>query len=134
MTGCDAGSFSYPFGHVSIASKRDVGARMSSGRAIFAGINGPKVDLNLLRANSLYGDTDQLAKVELLLSENEKQRGWLIFYTHDVRSDPSNWGCTPALLKRTVELTLKKGFSVLPVGEVVDMAVRSGCTSCASAG
>jgi hypothetical protein len=125
MTGLDVGSFSYPFGHVSVASKKDVAAKMSSARTIFPGINGPTSDLNLLQANSLYGGEDQFAKAESLLAENEKQRGWLIFYTHDVRPDPSKWGCTPGLFDKTVELALKKGFPVLPVGEVVASATRS---------
>ena len=133
MTGLDCGSFSYPFGHVSVAAKKDVGAKMSSARTIFPGINGPTADLNLLRANSLYGGEDQFAKAEALLAENEKQRGWLIFYTHDVRRDPSQWGCTPGLFDKTVELALKMGFPVLPVGEVVDLATRSECESKTSA-
>jgi peptidoglycan/xylan/chitin deacetylase (PgdA/CDA1 family) len=133
MTGLDCGSFSYPFGHVSVAAKKDVGAKMTSARTIFPGINGPTADLNLLRANSLYGGEDQFAKAELLIAENDKQRGWLIFYTHDVRRDPSEWGCTPGLLDKTVELVLKKGFPVLPVGEVVDLATRSESQTIASA-
>jgi peptidoglycan/xylan/chitin deacetylase (PgdA/CDA1 family) len=125
IIGNDPGSFSYPFGHVSIVSKRDVGAKMKSARTIFPGVNGPTADLNLLRANSLYGGIDQLSKAESLLATNAKENGWLIFYTHDVRRDPSEWGCTPALLEETVELTLKMGFPVMPVGEVVESAVRS---------
>ena len=125
MIGYDPGSFSYPFGHVSVVSKRDVGAKMKSARTIFPGINGPTADLNLLRANSLYGEVNQLSKAESLLTANKSENGWLIFYTHDVRRDPSEWGCTPALLAETVNLTLMMGFAVMPVGEVVESAVRS---------
>ena len=41
-----------------------VGPKMQSCRGIFPGLNGPQVDLNLLRANHLYGDTDQFASSE----------------------------------------------------------------------
>src|ERR1700760_4531675 len=98
VTGYDAANFSYPFGHVSVSSKRIIGLQMNSCRSIYGGINGPMADLNLLRANSLYGDVDQFDQVECLLSGTVKMRGWLIFYTHDVRRNPSPFGCTPALL------------------------------------
>jgi len=126
VTGTDAGSFAYPYGHVPFLLKGRIGAQMSSCRSIYAGINGAATDLNLLRANSLYGDTDQLAKAESLLNANEKQCGWLIFYTHDVRLNPSPWGCTPELLERTTALAVEKGFRILPVGEVVETALSEG--------
>ncbi len=120
MTGSDeVDNFAYPYGHVTLASKKKLTSEFSSCRGIYPGINGPEVDLNLLRANSLYGDTDQLARVESLLSENAKRAGWLIFYTHDVQRTPSMFGCTPSLLDNVVALTLEKGFKVLTVGEVV---------------
>ncbi len=120
MTGSDeVDNFAYPYGHVTLASKKRLTAEFSSCRGIYPGINGPEVDLNLLRANSLYGDTDQLARAEFLLSENARRAGWLIFYTHDVQRTPSTFGCTPSLLDNVVALTLEKGLRILTVGEVV---------------
>jgi peptidoglycan/xylan/chitin deacetylase (PgdA/CDA1 family) len=120
MTGSDElDNFAYPYGHVTLASKKRLTSELSSCRGIYPGINGPKVDLNLLRANSLYGDIDQLARAESLLSENARRSGWLIFYTHDVQRTPSPFGCTPSLLDNVVALSLEKGFQILTVGEVV---------------
>lgn len=128
-TGADIGSFAYPFGHLSFVSKGRIGAQMSSCRSIYPGINGPITDLNLLRANSLYGDATQLAKAASLLRINAKQCGWLIFYTHDVRPNPSAWGCTSELLERTIALASEGGFQILPVGEVVKMALQTNFLS-----
>ena len=119
ITGCTEPSFAYPFGHVTIASKRRLGAKLSSSRGIFGGINGPQADLNLLLANSLYGELSNFTAAESLLIANEKARGWLIFYTHDVRKAPSAFGCSPALLDRVVTSAIDKGFRIAPVGEVV---------------
>ena len=91
---------------------------MSSFRGIYRGLNGPMVDLNLLRANTLYGDTDRFAELQWLLSENERRRSWLIFYTHDVRQNPSPYGCTPSLLEKIVSVAAERGFRIAPVGEV----------------
>ena len=120
MTGNDElDNFAYPYGHVTLASKKRLTSELSSCRGIYPGINGPEVDLNLLRANSLYGDIDQLVRAESLLSENARRSGWLIFYTHDVQRTPSPFGCTPSLLDNVVALSLEKGFQILTVGEVV---------------
>ena len=118
FTGHDAVNFSYPYGHVSLAAKRAIGAGMSSCRGTYGGLNGSMTDLNLLRANSLYGGIDRFAEFEALVMDNERQKGWLIFYTHDVRSHPSPFGCTPQLLDRMVSLTLERGFSVRPVEKI----------------
>ena len=63
LTGYDAANFAYPYGHVSIEAKRRIGVLMDSARGIYGGINAPSADLNLLRANSLYGDIDQSPQV-----------------------------------------------------------------------
>lgn len=115
LTGSDAANFAYPYGHVSVKAKRRIGSRMSSARGIYGGVNAPVADLNLLRANSLYGDIDQSPAVEALLTENRARQGWLIFYTHDVRPNPSPFGCTPALFDRAVALAEKSVSAILPV-------------------
>jgi len=117
-------NFAYPYGEATLAAKRAVGKEMISCRGIYGGWNGPLLDLNLLKANALYGHLDRLKTVEKLILENEKEKGWLIFYTHDVRSNPSVYGCTPELLKSVVRLARKGGTKVLPVAEVLNC---SGC-------
>jgi peptidoglycan/xylan/chitin deacetylase (PgdA/CDA1 family) len=125
MTGSDeVDNFAYPYGHVTLASKKRLAGELSSCRGIYPGINGPEVDLNLLRANSLYGDVNELPRVESLLTETARRPGWLIFYTHDVQQNPSPFGCTPGLLDSVVALTLERGFQVLPVSKVVRRAVQ----------
>ena len=114
-----SGNFAYPFGDVTLAAKRLVGADVVSARGIWPGINGPLVDLNLLRANRLYGDISSFAKVRDLILENERCRSWLIFYSHDVASVPSPYGCTPELLRIAVSFALQRGARILPVAEVI---------------
>ena len=115
----DSGNFAYPFGDVTLEAKKTLGPQLCSSRSIFPGLNGPNVDLNLLRANSLYGDLDQFGKARKLILENEKRKCWLIFYSHDVCATPSPYGCTPSLLESTVSFALSRGSRVLPVREVL---------------
>jgi peptidoglycan/xylan/chitin deacetylase (PgdA/CDA1 family) len=115
----DSGNFAYPFGDVTLEAKETLGPQLCSSRSIFPGFNGPNVDLNLLRANSLYGDCGQLIKAQKLILESRKRNSWLIFYSHDVRPNPSAYGCTPSLLESTVSFALKQECRVLNVKEVL---------------
>ncbi len=119
MTGRDPSNFAYPFGHVTIAAKKQIGKQMESCRGTYGGVNGPVADMNLLRANDLYGDIDRFPEMRSLLEENEQSRGWLIFYTHDVRENRSRFGCTPALLEKTAAYAVQRGYRIVPVGQAI---------------
>jgi hypothetical protein len=75
--------------------------------------------LNLLRATRLYGEIDCSQQIEDLILQNVRQRSWLIFYTHDIRSNPSQYGCTPELLKFAVSLAARSGSRILTVQEAL---------------
>ena len=122
----DFGNFAFPFGDVTLNAKKMVGQDVASSRGICSGLNGPEVDLNLLRANSLYGDTVKCSQVRKLVLENERQLGWLIFYLHDVRRTPSRYGCTPELLEFAVSFASKTCARILTVAEVVAELVWKG--------
>jgi peptidoglycan/xylan/chitin deacetylase (PgdA/CDA1 family) len=113
----DTGNFAYPFGHATLRAKQSLGPRLRSSRGAVPGLNGPDADLNLLRANRLYGGLSPAteAGVEDLICENAAQKTWLIFYTHDVRSNPSPYGCTPELLEFALALAVRSGSHVLTV-------------------
>ncbi len=115
----DSGNFAYPYGHLTLRAKKTLGPDLVSCRSTIGGINGPEVDLNLLRANRLYGGIDEFAEVQRLIWENEERRGWLIFYSHDVRPQPSRFGCTPALLEATVSFAAQSKATVLTVADAL---------------
>jgi peptidoglycan/xylan/chitin deacetylase (PgdA/CDA1 family) len=115
----DSGNFAFPFGEVTLNAKRDLGRGVASCRGIWQGFNGPEVDLNLLRANSLYGGSYNNDRVEALILENERQKSWLIFYSHDVQDTPSRFGCTPALLEFAVSFASQRTARILTVADVV---------------
>jgi peptidoglycan/xylan/chitin deacetylase (PgdA/CDA1 family) len=116
------GNFAYPYGEVTLSAKAAVGREMTSCRGIYGGFNGPLVDLNLLRANSLYGDIGRFEMAEKLIQRNAVHQGWLIFYTHDVRPNTSPYGCTPELFESTARLAVRSGARVLPVAEVLQFS------------
>jgi len=115
----DSGNFAYPYGDVTLRAKQALGLEMLSCRGTTPGINGPEVDLNLLHANSLYGGMAQLATVERLILENETRKGWLVFYTHDVCSRPSRFGCTPALFEAAVSFAAQGKAKIVTVADAL---------------
>lgn len=125
--GGESANFAYPFGHVTVQSKRALAQSLTSARSIIPGFNGTEIDLNLLRANSLYGGLEAARQAEELIAENVRRRSWLIFYTHDVQPSPSAYGCTPALLEAAVACAARSGCRILTVQEALaEAGVQNG--------
>jgi peptidoglycan/xylan/chitin deacetylase (PgdA/CDA1 family) len=120
LTGRRSSNFAYPYGHVTLQAKKTVAARTVSARGVVPGINGPEVDLSLLLANRLYGDLDGAQSTQELILESVQRKGWLIFYTHDVRPHPSAYGCTPELFEFAVLTAKEYGCHILTVDQVLD--------------
>jgi peptidoglycan/xylan/chitin deacetylase (PgdA/CDA1 family) len=118
-TGVNPENFSYPFGDITLRAKKAVGRHVASARSIIPGINVQEVDLNLLRANKLYGDIDQASRLNALIEENVRRGGWLIFYTHDVRPEPSAYGCTPALFESVVSAAQRSQSQIVTVSQAL---------------
>jgi peptidoglycan/xylan/chitin deacetylase (PgdA/CDA1 family) len=119
LVGHDPTNFAYPYGHVNLRIKKNVGPILQSCRGIIPGLNGPEVDLNLLRANSIDGDIDHFGQARKLIEQNVQHKTWLVFYTHDVRPQPSPYGCTPALFEAVVSHAAHSGARLLTVAETL---------------
>lgn len=115
----ESGNFAYPYGDVTLKVKRMLGPRLTSCRGTRGGLNGPDADLNLLRANSLYGGIERADEARRLILDNEKQRGWLIFYSHDVAKKPSPFGCTPQLLEAVCSFASVREVRFMTVATVM---------------
>jgi peptidoglycan/xylan/chitin deacetylase (PgdA/CDA1 family) len=115
----DSGNFAFPFGDFTLSVRKLLSSQLRSCRSTWGGLNGPEIDLSLLRANSLYGDFDQAEMAKRLIVENEKRSSWLIFYSHDIRSKPSRFGCTPYLLEAVVSFAVQRGCRIMTVAEVL---------------
>jgi peptidoglycan/xylan/chitin deacetylase (PgdA/CDA1 family) len=111
--------FSFPLGAFDLASKRMAAQRFVSTRTTSGGAHFGTADLHALRAEKLYQHLMMPARVASLAKEVAEKKGWLIFYTHDVTENPSEWGCTPELLKCAITTALAMGCKVLPVNQAI---------------
>jgi peptidoglycan/xylan/chitin deacetylase (PgdA/CDA1 family) len=112
-------NFSFPYGDVTLTAKASLLASYDSCRTVKAGINRNPVDLGFLRATSMYS-TRPLQELQRLLADNIEQAGWLILYTHDVDSQPSAYGCTPAYFREVLTCAIASGASIVTVAEAVN--------------
>ena len=99
LPGLDISSFAYPYGYSSLTAKRALSHTVRTSRGIAPGVNKGRVDRQMLRANPMIEgriDADTIAR---LMDRAVAERGWLIFYGHDVTARPSPYGCTPKLLE-----------------------------------
>jgi peptidoglycan/xylan/chitin deacetylase (PgdA/CDA1 family) len=112
-------SFAYPFNGPRLAVKRVVREHFVCCRGGGQTFNQGVIDLALLKAyfidwrNATDGDA-----IATLIVRNRAARGWLIFATHDITKEPSNFGCQPEFFEAVVRLAVESGAKVLPVREV----------------
>ena len=113
-------SFAYPYGAISLTAKRLLARRFATCRGTGEGINAGATDLADLLVVTLYAHRFDEPALQARIDEAQTRNGWIIFYTHDICEQPSEWGCTPAQLEAVVGYAAQR----LPVLPVRDVAVR----------
>lgn len=106
-------SFSYPGGQSHLPSRHLAGKMFKSCRGNTPGICHGRVNLAYLAANRLYHREFDSARVGELIRQAAEMNAWLIFYTHDVDTNPSQVGCKPGELRTVVEMAIKSGAEIL---------------------
>lgn len=120
--GLEADTFAYPYGEVSLAAKRVAGRRFQAARTVRPGMIKGGCDLNHLPSVGIEGPNGE-ARAAAWIERAAAACGWLILYTHDVRAEPSPWGCTPETLARLEAHAVGKGCVVLPVHQALRRAL-----------
>ena len=113
-------SFAYPNGAVGIWNKSFLCKKFLSCRTTIDGMNNGLTDLSVLRAYRLYDSTISIKSFSRLLERAKSEKGWLIFYTHDVSKKPSQYGCSTRLFEKLVKKVNESGINVMPVQKVVE--------------
>jgi len=115
-------NFAYPYGDLSIRTKRYLEGRFDSCRSGHAGINSGYADLGALDAWPLQNETLDRAKVAELIAETARTGGWLIFFSHDVADDPSRYGVSPDLLEWAITQAKASGCALTTIAHSLKLA------------
>lgn len=116
-----ATTFAYPYGDVSPQAKSVLNDRFMASRALHHGLVMPGTDLNQTPAVGIEGTNGEQTAIDWLIRA-EDETAWLVLYTHDVRENPSDWGCTPEALERLVVRALDMGFNIVTYAEGARLA------------
>ena len=79
--------------------------------------------MNCLKSFFLEQSRDDPAAIRRAIDESCDEKGWLIFSTHDVRENPSPYGCTPGFFEAVVSYAVQSGARILTLGSVCEMLV-----------
>ncbi len=118
-------SFAYPFGYLTPSKKRIVRKFYKIARGIEEGYNKSRFDSMLLKSYHLAGDKNRFRLYKNILDKSSEQPSWLIFFTHEVQSNPTEYGCDEELFRSVVEYSLKGGFEILSIKEVFEKLNRN---------
>lgn len=107
-----AETFAYPYGEVTPSLKRRLKKEFSLSRGIHNPLGGA-LDLGLAASARLYSSQIEITRELIKTAAREKR--WLILFGHDVRENPSDFGCTPAELFRIIDTIAYLGLDVMTV-------------------
>jgi Polysaccharide deacetylase len=117
-------TLAYPINSPRPGTKRCAGRHFSACRGGGQTINVGTMDLNNLKGFFLEQSRDYPDAIRRMIDRNRQERGWLIFATHDVRPQPSRFGCTPEFFEDVVRWATGSGARVLPVARALAEAAR----------
>ncbi len=112
-------NFAYPYGDLSVRTKRYLESRFNSCRSSHAGINTGLADLGALKAWPLQNAALDHDKIVRLIAETVHRRGWLIFYSHEVAEHHGRFGVSPDLLEWAVNTAKRAGCVLANIAETL---------------
>lgn len=111
-------TFAYPYGQVTTALKSRLASKFKGARDIRSRESHEDIDLNQIRSNRLYAGNDFNVLMEQIKRIGDKP-GWLPIYTHDVRENPSEFGCTPEQMLSVIDAVKSSGAQVLTMADAI---------------
>ena len=108
-------NFAYPYGCVDRVVKRVCASYFTSCRGVQNSINCTNVDLALLKSTPLSSHHLTTTSIDALFNRLPNMGCWLIFFSHDVTSDPGPYDCTPSLLAHALTAAKSRGFPIMTV-------------------
>jgi peptidoglycan/xylan/chitin deacetylase (PgdA/CDA1 family) len=115
-------NFAYPYGLGSVWRKAQLAKTFRSSRGIVPGVNSGVVDLQYLRSTPLIDRNIDREGIDRVFDELIATNGWLIFYGHDVATEPSPYGCTPSLLRHALDAASSRSVRIMTVADALRAA------------
>jgi len=111
-------NFSYPRGEQTFRSKYILKKIYQSARGVKAGMHIKDMDIYNLHANELR-DYLPLKEVLSMIDKAIEHNAWLIFYTHDVEKNPTDFGCSPEYFEAVISYCAEKKLEVHTIDKAI---------------
>lgn len=115
-------NFAFPYNVASPMARDVLTRRFRTCRGGHEGINRGPTDPGYLKSVEIRQPEHFARGLTRWIDEVVERPGWLIFFTHDIATDPSRFGCTSDTLDLLVDYAVNRGCTVLPVDEALDHA------------
>jgi hypothetical protein len=79
------------------------------------------MDLNYLKAFFIEQSRDDFGEIKKIIDATCRDRGWLIFATHDVCDNPTPDGCKPSFFQKVVRYSADSAATLLPVSQALEL-------------
>lgn len=112
-------NFAYPFGLGTLAWKRRLKQHFRSSRSVRPQLNHGATDAQYLNAVPLIDRQMDEGHIDRAYEEAARKKAWLIFYSHDVTERPSDYGCSPGLLRHALRAAARFGLRIETVNSAL---------------
>jgi peptidoglycan/xylan/chitin deacetylase (PgdA/CDA1 family) len=113
-------NFAYPYGSASFSKRAIMAETFRTCRAGGEAINRGPTDPTYLRGVEIRQPESHASGSTHWIDTLVAKPGWLIFFTHDISSTPTPYGCTAAAFERLVGHAVERGCRVLTVDAALD--------------
>lgn len=115
-------TFAYPFGDLRLPQKMLLARQFGVCRGIWRGINRGRMDFGELKAVPLAEIGPDFDEVVGWLDLAVRTNAWVIFFTHDMGPQPSDYGYRPDRFEKLLDIVAARKVKVLPVKNAVGLA------------
>ncbi|QND50827.1 polysaccharide deacetylase family protein [Phyllobacterium sp. 628] len=112
-------NFAYPYNAGSFWARRVFANRFQTCRAGGERINRGAVNPVFLSGVEIRQPEAHAQGLTAWIDTLVAEPGWLIFFTHDIAPQPTEFGCTADTFEKLVSYSLAQGCSVLPVRDAL---------------
>jgi peptidoglycan/xylan/chitin deacetylase (PgdA/CDA1 family) len=117
-------NFAYPYGDLSFRAKQCLETHFDSCRSLRPGVNAGVIDLGALKSCELQNSSIGREGILDTIAATVRQNGWLIFVSHDVHNQPSQFGVSPDLLDFALNTARTAGCQLVSVRDALAMLSR----------
>lgn len=114
-------NFAYPYNSAKWRARQLFAERYNSCRGGGNRINRGRVNRDFLYGVEIGREQGSFAELAAYIDDLVKKPGWLIFFTHDIDENPSDYGCTREIFEKLVALAVEKSCRIMPVRDALSL-------------